>query len=32
MKSFLIKYHNHFSVILIIGIGTGTIIPDETAN
>ena len=32
MKSFLIKYHNHFSIILIIGIATGTIIPDETAN
>ena len=32
MKSFLIKYHNHFSVILIIGIAIGTIIPDETAN
>lgn len=32
MKSFLIKYHNHFSVILIIGIATGTIVPDETAN
>ncbi|MEC7068764.1 MAG: hypothetical protein VXW96_02545 [Bacteroidota bacterium] len=32
MKSFLIKYHNHFSVILIIGIAIGTIVPDETAN
>ena len=32
MKSFLIKYHNHFSVILIIGIATATIIPDKTAN
>ena len=32
MKSFLIKYHNHFSVILIIGIAAGTIIPDETAK
>ena len=32
MKSFLIKYHNHFSVILIIGIAIGTIIPNETAN
>ena len=32
MKSFLIKYYNHFSVILIIGIAIGTIIPDETAN
>ena len=32
MKSFLIKYHNHFSVILIIGIGAGTIIPNETAK
>tara|TARA_B100000575_G_C22676499_1_gene411965 strand:- start:150 stop:353 length:204 start_codon:yes stop_codon:yes gene_type:complete len=32
MKSFLIKYHNHFSIILILGIGAGTIIPDETAN
>ena len=32
MKSFLIKYYNHFSVILIIGITTGTIITDETTN
>ena len=32
MKLFLIKYHNHFSVILIIGIAIGTFIPDETAN
>tara|TARA_B100001109_G_C18477290_1_gene296298 strand:+ start:26 stop:229 length:204 start_codon:yes stop_codon:yes gene_type:complete len=32
MKSFLIKYHNHFSVILIIGIAAGTIIPNETAK
>ena len=32
MKSFLIKYHNHFSVILIIGIAAGTFIPDETNN
>ena len=32
MKSFFIKYHNHFSVILIVGIAIGSIIPDETAN
>ena len=32
MKSFLIKYHNHFSVILILGIGAGAIIPNEAAN
>ena len=32
MKSFLIKYHNHFSVILIIGIAAVTIIPDETVK
>ena len=32
MKYFLIKYHNHLSVILFLGIGIGTIYPDETIN
>ena len=32
MKSFLIKYNNNFSVIVIIGIAIGTIIPGETPN
>ena len=32
VKDFLIKYHNHLSVILFLGIGIGTIYPDETVN
>lgn len=32
MKDFLIKYHNHFNTILFLGIGIGTIYPDETVN
>ena len=32
MKNILIKYNNHFSAVMILGIGIGTIYPDETAN
>ena len=32
VKDFLIKYHNHFNTILFLGIGIGTIYPDETVN
>ena len=32
MKSFLIKYHNHFSAVLVLGIGAVTFYPNETAN
>jgi hypothetical protein len=32
MKSFLIKYHNHFSAVLVLGIGAVTFNPNETAN
>ena len=32
VKDFLVKYHNHLSVILFLGIGIGTIYPDETVN
>ena len=30
MKNILIKYNNHFSAVMILGIGT--IYPDENAN
>lgn len=32
VKDFLIKYHNHFTTILFLGIGIGTMYPDETVN
>lgn len=32
MKDFLIKYHNHFTTILFLGIGIGTMCPDKTVN
>jgi hypothetical protein len=32
MKSFLKKYHNHFSAVLVLGIGAVTFYPNETAN
>ena len=32
MKNILIKYNNHFSAVMILGIVIGTIYPDETAN
>ena len=32
MKNILIKYNNHFSAVMILGIGIGTLYPDETAN
>lgn len=32
MQNFLIKYNNHFSTVMILGICIGTFYPDETAT
>ena len=32
MQNFLIKFNNHFSAVMILGIGLGTFYPDETAT
>ena len=32
MKIFLIKFRNHLSTFLFLGLGIGTFYPDETAN
>ena len=32
MKLFLIKFRNHLSTVLFLGIGIGTFYPDETVN
>ena len=32
MQNFLIKYNNHFSAVMILGIGLGIFYPDETGT